>query len=77
MVLSKQITVIQIVAHFTHSISLFKLLKNFLKNHNMLDHRLIQDKPTRWNSTYLMLEHLIEQRHAITWLTPEKASTLS
>ena len=26
--------------------------------------KLIQDKPTRWNTSYYMLEHLIEQRQA-------------
>ena len=28
-------------------------------------HRLIQDEPTRWNTSYYMLERLIEQRQAI------------
>ena len=29
-------------------------------------HRLIQDEPTRWNTTFYMLERLIEQRKALT-----------
>ena len=28
-------------------------------------HQLIQDEATRWNTSYYMLEHLIEQRQAI------------
>lgn len=61
----------RIVGHFRHSISASKLLKNYQETNKLPVHRLIQDEPTRWNSTYLMLNRLLEQRRAITWLLPE------
>ncbi|KAJ8886574.1 hypothetical protein PR048_012786 [Dryococelus australis] len=35
------------------------------RNLNVPQHCLIQDEPTRWDSTYLLLERLCEQRRAL------------
>lgn len=61
----------RIVGHFKHSIQATKLLKDFQEKNDLPTHRLIQDEPTRWDSTYLMLRRLVEQRRAITWLLPD------
>jgi len=31
----------------------------------VIKYQLIQEEPTKWNTSYYMLEHLIEQRKAI------------
>ncbi|KAL3848453.1 hypothetical protein ACJMK2_019310 [Sinanodonta woodiana] len=68
-----------IVSHFRHSSKATAHLKRIQESLNsnrtddVLDvtdqvhpaHRLIQDVPTRWNSTYYMLERLLEQKRAI------------
>lgn len=61
----------RIVGHFKHSLQATKLLKDFQLKNDLTTHRLIQDEPTRWDSTYLMLERLVEQRRAIAWLLPD------
>ncbi|KAJ8892533.1 hypothetical protein PR048_005114 [Dryococelus australis] len=48
-----------------------KLLKEYNKQNNVPRHQLVQDEPTRWDSTYLTVERLLEQRRAITWLFPD------
>ena len=32
----------------------------------LAEHKLIQDEPTRWDSSYYMLERVVEQRRAIS-----------
>lgn len=65
-----------IVGHFRHSSKATDHLKRIQEslNSNRADddtdqllpaHRLIQDVSTRWNSTYYMLERLLEQKRAI------------
>ena len=41
-------------------------LRSIQKQLNLPDHRLMQDEPTKWDSTYYLLDHLVEQRRAIS-----------
>ncbi|KAK6963499.1 dipeptidyl peptidase 8 [Biomphalaria glabrata] len=68
----------KIVCHFKHSSSASDRLHN-LQSELDLPHQLIQDVNTRWNSTFLMLKRLLEQRRAITLYCAEneKLSNLS
>ena len=52
----------RLVGHFKRSNVHLHALGRIL---NLKKHRLIQDDPTRWNTSYYMLERLIEQRQAI------------
>ena len=55
----------KLVGHFKHSSLAMTSLDEKQKTLNIQEHKLIQDVITRWNSTYFMLERLIEQRLAI------------
>lgn len=55
----------KIVSHFKHSEQACRNLIQFQKSCDVPQHALIQDVETRWNSTYLMLARLSEQRKAI------------
>ena len=46
----------QIVGHFSHSPLAYNKLEQLQKRHDLPQHKLVQDVPTRWNSTYFMLE---------------------
>ena len=59
-----------IVGHFRHSTKATECLKIIQHSLNTVaspfpQHRLIQDIRTRWNSTFYMLERLLEQKKAI------------
>ncbi|KAJ8396465.1 hypothetical protein AAFF_G00017710 [Aldrovandia affinis] len=55
----------KIVGHFKHSPLAYSRLHDIQDNMGQGRKRLQQDVPTRWNSTYYMLESLIEQRRAL------------
>ena len=55
-----------LVGHYHRSNSSFQNFKKIQSQLNLPDHVLIQDVTTRWNSSYYMLERLVEQRKAIT-----------
>ena len=55
----------KIVCHYKHSTQATIGLQKSQAAINVPIHRLIQDVPTRWNSTFLMLNRLYEQREAI------------
>jgi hypothetical protein len=61
----------KIVGHFSHSTTAMKLLQEAQETYNIPQHVLIQNVPTRWNSTYLMLNRLYEQRIAIQAVLPK------
>ena len=54
------------VAHFKHSVSSMKALHSCQKTLGKKDKFLIQDEPTRWDSTYQMLDRLLEQKDAVS-----------
>jgi len=56
----------RIVGHFSHSSAAYSKLKKIQKELHLAPHKLIQDVPTRWNSTYLMLMRIHEQKRALT-----------
>jgi hAT family C-terminal dimerisation region len=65
-----------IVGHFRHSTQATAKLEAIQKSLGITDddiiqHRLIQDVPTRWNSTFYMLERLLEQKKAVSLYTLE------
>jgi len=55
-----------LVGHYHRSYSSFQNFKKIQSQFNLPDHVLIQDITTRWNSSYYMLERLVEQRKTIT-----------
>ena len=55
----------RLVAHFKHSVISCAALKEKQKALNIPEHSLIQDVCTRWNSMYLMLERVEEQKWAL------------
>ncbi|KAJ8880888.1 hypothetical protein PR048_017361 [Dryococelus australis] len=56
----------RIVGHFHHSVLAKKCLTKAQQDLQIPEHCLIQDEPTTWDSTYLNLERLCEQRPAQT-----------
>ena len=55
-----------IVAHFHRSVKSSEKLKEVQRQLSLPESKLVQEVPTRWNSTYLMLQRLYEQFDAIT-----------
>ncbi|XP_063239945.1 zinc finger BED domain-containing protein 4-like [Bacillus rossius redtenbacheri] len=55
----------RIVGHFKHSSKNCKILAKCQNMAGLPNHRLIQDEPTRWNSTLHMLKRLVEQKQAV------------
>lgn len=61
-----------IVTHFNHSSVACDNLSNIQKHKlNKSEKKLIQDVSTRWNSTYYMLERLLEQKNALALFVSE------
>ncbi|XP_051976953.1 zinc finger BED domain-containing protein 4-like [Xyrauchen texanus] len=55
-----------LVEHFRRSELANTKLKEKQQQMNTPEHKLIQDVTTRWNSTYFMVERLLEQRWPVT-----------
>ena len=55
-----------IVAFYNHPTKAAKKLKELQEQLNLLNHKFFTYCPTRWNSMYYMLQHLLEQKTAIT-----------
>jgi hypothetical protein len=56
----------KIVGHFRHSTTMTAELRSRRVVMQLPDHDLIQDVPTRWNSSQMMLQRLVEQRRVVT-----------
>ena len=54
------------VSHFHRSVKSAEKLREVQQQLSLPDHKLIQEVSTRWNSTYLMFERVIEQFDGIT-----------
>lgn len=65
----------KIVGHFKHSVVAMTGLREKQQQLEVPLHNLIQDVSTRWNSTYFMLERLVEQRVAIYAVIHDPAIT--
>ena len=59
----------QVVCHFKHSIVSLQALKSIEQLLDIPQHLPIQDQATRWNSSYYILEWLMEQQQAILAVT--------
>ena len=55
-----------LVGHYHRSNVAFNTFRQIQAQLNLPQHVLIQDVATRWNSSYYMLERLVEQKKAIT-----------
>jgi len=64
----------KIVSRFKHSEQACRKLADCQKSCFVPEHKLLQDVETRWNSTYLMLERLGEQRKAVTLYCVEEGT---
>jgi len=61
----------KIVGHFRHSSSATSRFHAIQEDLGMPKHQLQQDVVTRWNSTYHMLDRLLEQKRAVTLFVAE------
>jgi hypothetical protein len=55
-----------IVGHFKHSALAMHSLEQYQRQLDLPRHRLAQDVATRWNSKYIMIDRLLEQKEAVT-----------
>ncbi|XP_034145490.1 zinc finger BED domain-containing protein 4-like [Esox lucius] len=56
----------KLVGHFSHSWKQKTALKKAQQEHNLPEHSLITECPTRWGSRQKMIERVLEQRRAIS-----------
>jgi len=54
-----------VVGHFKHSSTAKERLQNLQRTLKLPEHQLVQDVTTRWNSSYMMLLQLVEQRKTL------------
>lgn len=68
----------KIVGHFNHSPAACAKLKDIQKELGVDIKKLIQDVTTRWNSTFYMLERLVEQKRVINlFLSENEVGTIT
>ena len=65
----------KIVSHFHHSVVATEALKNKQQQMNITSKKLINSCPTRWNSTYEMLQRVLKLRWPITAVLSDDTTT--
>ena len=63
----------RIVGHFSHSCLAYSCLREIQQNLGLPQHRLIQDEPTRWNTSLYMMQRILEQKMALAVYATEKS----
>ena len=66
----------KLVGHYKHSNVSFQTLQQIQAQLGLPQHSLVQDEPTRWNSSFYMLQRLTEQRTALLAAGPQCACTV-
>uniref|UniRef100_A0A1X7VB91 HAT C-terminal dimerisation domain-containing protein n=1 Tax=Amphimedon queenslandica TaxID=400682 RepID=A0A1X7VB91_AMPQE len=61
----------KIVGHFKHSNVSLYALSSVQSKLELCQHRPVQDEPTRWNSSYYILQWFMEQKQAILAVSTE------
>lgn len=56
----------KLVGHFSHSWKEKKALQKAQQEHNLPDHQLVTECPTRWGSRQKMIERILEQHRALS-----------
>ena len=67
----------RLTTHFRKSEPALRALKSRQKDMRVDSHNLIQDVSTRWNSTFYMVERIVEQRWPITAVLSDNTVTKS
>jgi len=62
----------KLVGHFKHSSSATSHLHDSQQEIGLPAHQLLQDVTTRWNSLYIMLDKLSEQKRAVSLAEDDK-----
>lgn len=65
----------KIVGHFNHSAAAQEKLTLIQKELKLPEHKLVQDVTTRWNSTFYMVNRLLEQKRAISLYISDNPSS--
>ncbi len=65
----------KLVGHFKHSALACAELKKRQNEMGKDDHKLQNDCPTRWNSTFYMIESLLESRWPVTAVLSDETVT--
>lgn len=65
----------KLVGHFKHSTTVAAELRKRQQIFQLSQHELIQDVTTRWNSTQMMMERLVEQRRVISDIMLDQSVT--
>ena len=63
------------MTHFHKSYKSADRLKTKQQDLKLPKRKLIQDEPTRWNSTFLMMECLLQQQQAVAAVLLESTKT--
>ena len=66
----------KIVGHFKHSSTATSRLHELQAQLNLSNHQLIQDVSTRWNSSFYMMQRLLEQRQALALYAAESVTAV-